>query len=106
MRFDRRRFHRLALGSAVAGLAAPLLESFAAPGSPADISLRIEDTRLEIGKGVVVPTTAYNGQVPGPLLRLRRGRPYTIDVTNRSQREDLVHWHGLRTDPLNDGAVE
>jgi FtsP/CotA-like multicopper oxidase with cupredoxin domain len=27
-------------------------------------------------------------------------------VTNASTREDLVHWHGLRTDPLNDGAVE
>ena len=44
--------------------------------------------------------------MPGPLLRLRRGKTVHIDVTNASMRDDLVHWHGLRTDSLNDGAVE
>jgi FtsP/CotA-like multicopper oxidase with cupredoxin domain len=78
----------------------------AAKHGAADIKLRIEACSLEIGKGVSISTAAYNGQVPGPVLRLRRGRPVTIDVTNRSDREDIVHWHGLRTDPLNDGAVE
>jgi FtsP/CotA-like multicopper oxidase with cupredoxin domain len=77
-----------------------------AKDSPADLRLRIEPCTLEIGNGVSVPTVAYNGQVPGPMLRLKRGKPVSIDVTNASSREDLVHWHGLRTDSLNDGAVE
>jgi FtsP/CotA-like multicopper oxidase with cupredoxin domain len=72
----------------------------------ADLRLRIEQCVLEIAKGVSIPTVAYNGQVPGPLLRLKRGKPISIDVTNATNREDLVHWHGLHTDPLNDGAVE
>ena len=42
--------------------------------------------RLEIGPGVTVKTLAYNGQVPGPLLRLREGSPVTIDVTNAAHR--------------------
>jgi FtsP/CotA-like multicopper oxidase with cupredoxin domain len=72
----------------------------------ADHSLRIAPCTLEIGKGVSIKTTAYNGQVPGPLLRLREGIPVTIDVTNASTIPDLVHWHGLAIDSLNDGAME
>jgi FtsP/CotA-like multicopper oxidase with cupredoxin domain len=74
--------------------------------APADIKLCIESCTLDIGKGVSIPTVAYGGQVPGPTLRLKRGKPVSIDVTNASLREDLIHWHGLRTDSLNDGAVE
>jgi FtsP/CotA-like multicopper oxidase with cupredoxin domain len=71
-----------------------------------DHSLRIEPCNLEIGKGVVIQTVAYNGQVPGPLLRLRAGVPVSIDVTNATSEEDIVHWHGLANDPVNDGAME
>jgi FtsP/CotA-like multicopper oxidase with cupredoxin domain len=76
------------------------------PKGQADHKLRIGPCALEIGPGVTVNTTAYNGQVPGPLLRLREGVPVTIDVTNASPRPDLVHWHGLAIDSLNDGAME
>ena len=72
----------------------------------ADHSLRIEPCTLEIGKGVSIKTLSYNGQVPGPLLRLREGVPVTIDVTNAGPNPDLVHWHGLAIDSLNDGAME
>jgi FtsP/CotA-like multicopper oxidase with cupredoxin domain len=72
----------------------------------ADHSLRIDPFNLEIGTGVTVKTLAYNGQVPGPLLRLREGVPVTIDVTNATDSPDIVHWHGLAIDSLNDGAME
>jgi FtsP/CotA-like multicopper oxidase with cupredoxin domain len=61
---------------------------------------------VELAPGVVVKTTAYNGQVPGPLLRLREGVPVAIDVTNSSTNPDITHWHGLAIDSLNDGAME
>jgi FtsP/CotA-like multicopper oxidase with cupredoxin domain len=72
----------------------------------ADHSLRIEPYSWEIGPGVPVKTLAYNGQVPGPLLRLREGVPVIIDVTNATDSPDIVHWHGLAIDSLNDGAME
>jgi FtsP/CotA-like multicopper oxidase with cupredoxin domain len=74
--------------------------------SPADFTLRIEPTTLEISPGVTVKTIAYNGQVPGPLLRLKEGKAVTIDVLNNSPQEDIVHWHGLAIDSVNDGAME
>lgn len=74
--------------------------------TPADHSLRIAPCTLDIGSGVSIKTLAYNGQVPGPLLRLREGKPVTIDVTNAAQDPDITHWHGLAIDSLNDGAME
>src|SRR5882757_3520718 len=69
-------------------------------------TLRIEPCKLEIAPGIVIDTIGYNGQVPGPILRVREGVPVTIDVTNNTPNADIVHWHGLAIDSLNDGAME
>jgi FtsP/CotA-like multicopper oxidase with cupredoxin domain len=102
----RRSFVHLATAASVAAALPKIAHAFVPRSAPADINLRIEPTTLEIGKGISIATVAYNGQVPGPMLRLKRGKPISIDVTNATARPDLVHWHGLRTDPLNDGAEE
>jgi FtsP/CotA-like multicopper oxidase with cupredoxin domain len=73
---------------------------------PADHTLTIGPCSLEISPGVVVKTIGYNGSVPGPMLRLKRGAPLSIDVVNKSGHPELVHWHGLTTDVENDGAME
>jgi FtsP/CotA-like multicopper oxidase with cupredoxin domain len=39
--------------------------------------------------------TAVNGQVPGPLLRMREGEAVTIRVTNRLRVRTSIHWHGF-----------
>ena len=102
-----RRDFLASAGAVVAGHSAAVsLFGQAKPAGKADHSLRIETCNLEIGPGVTVKTLAYNGQVPGPLLRLREGVPVTIDVTNAASEADIVHWHGLAIDSLNDGAME
>jgi FtsP/CotA-like multicopper oxidase with cupredoxin domain len=106
---NRRSFLRhgsLALGGSLAAAAIPALGAPTAAGKKADFTLKIEPCSLEIAPGVVIKTTAYNGQVPGPILRVREGVPVTIDVTNASANADIVHWHGLAIDSLNDGAME
>lgn len=72
----------------------------------ADLTLRIGQLRHEIGPRRVVTTLAYNGQVPGPLVRVPRGRPLTVDVFNDTRVEDIVHWHGLHIPPEVDGVYE
>src|SRR5579859_7814970 len=70
-----------------------------APSTPkhasANQSLRIQEINLELAPGANVKTIAYNGQVPGPLLRLKEGVPVTIDVFNETSAPELVHWHGM-----------
>jgi FtsP/CotA-like multicopper oxidase with cupredoxin domain len=72
----------------------------------ADHRLTIAPLSLEIGPGQVIQTIAYNGSVPGPLIRVREGQDVTIDITNRSTADEIVHWHGLATSSLADGAME
>lgn len=90
----------------VAGHSLGRLAAAVKPSEKADHTLRIEPCNLDIGNGVSVKALAYNGQAPGPLLRLREGVPVTIDVTNAGTNPDIVHWHGLAIDSLNDGAME
>ena len=104
---DRRTFlKKMSLGAVAASLPRLLTMAESPSAAGPDIRLSIEPCSLEIGRGVKIDTVAYNGQVPGPLLRLKKGKPVSIDVTNKSRSGDLVHWHGLTTDSLNDGAVE
>ena len=71
-----------------------------------DHALRIAAITLEIAPNIHIRTTAYNGQVPGPLLRLKENAPVTIDVTNATEVPDIVHWHGLAIGAMPDGAAE
>jgi FtsP/CotA-like multicopper oxidase with cupredoxin domain len=74
--------------------------------SPADYTLDIAAYELEVSAHRTIKTIAYNRQVPGPLLRLKEGRPVTIDVTNQTSNKEVVHWHGLFLPPQVDGAME
>ena len=47
----------------------------------------------------------FNGQVPGPLIRVPRGAAITVRFHNRIDLPSSVHWHGVRLDNPNDGAV-
>jgi FtsP/CotA-like multicopper oxidase with cupredoxin domain len=71
-----------------------------------DVQLRIGSINLELGPKHVVKTLAYNGQVPGPLLRFPAGKTITAEISNDTPEPELVHWHGLFVAPEVDGAHE
>src|SRR5271170_6338081 len=72
----------------------------------ADITLRISEITADLGHGHTVRTLAYNGQIPGPLLRMQEGKTVTVDVVNHSRLPEMVHWHGFHIPPEVDGAHE
>jgi FtsP/CotA-like multicopper oxidase with cupredoxin domain len=92
-------------GAAVLGAAALPRLSWPARSEP-DYTLRIAPVTLELAPGKTVRTLAYNGSVPGPVIRLREGVPVTIDVANDTDRDEFVHWHGLHVPADVDGAME
>jgi FtsP/CotA-like multicopper oxidase with cupredoxin domain len=99
---DRRRF----IAAAAALPLAEALPAFAQDAKKADYALTIAPVSLELAPGKVVKVIGYNGQVPGPLIRVREGQTVTIDITNRSASAEIVHWHGLEIPSLADGAME
>jgi len=86
--------------------ASTALAAHAQPLLPADYTIDIASYELQVGPRRHIKTTAYNGQVPGPLLRLKEGQPVTIDVSNHTANEEVLHWHGLFLPPAVDGAME
>ncbi len=66
-------------------------------------ALTAEPVEVDLG-GRVVRTWAYNGQVPGPVIRCTAGEQLEVDVTNRLSEPTSVHWHGLRVRNDMDGV--
>lgn len=103
---NRREFLGSLGAAAVASSAANAQNACPADSSKPDYTLRIGPVSVELAPKRIVKTIGYNGTSPGPLLRLKEGRPVTIDVFNDSGNEELVHWHGLHIPSLVDGAME
>ena len=99
---ERRTFLE-ALGAATLSSISPSA-AFAA-ASP-DYVIRIGRAMLELAPGRHVTTTTYNGQFPGPLLRLREGRRVVIDIHNETAIPEQLHWHGQFVSSDVDGAAE
>jgi FtsP/CotA-like multicopper oxidase with cupredoxin domain len=102
---DRRGF---LVGAGAAGMAVggAIGEAYTQVVGAPDYSLRIASLRLELAPGKVIDTFAYNGTVPGPVLRLREGRQVSIDIRNDTDVDDIIHWHGLYVPSSADGAME
>ena len=84
----------------------PSFPAFTGDLAPPDYKIDIASVTLELSPRHRLKTTAYNGQVPGPLLRLRENQRVMIEVANHTDRPEVVHWHGLMIPPNVDGAVE
>ncbi len=55
-------------------------------------------------KDLDVVMYGFNGQYPGPLLRVTREATIVVDFTNETPHESAVHWHGIRLDNRYDGV--
>lgn len=75
---------------------------------PADYTLTIATKPIELAPNRILSVTTYNGQFPGPLLRLKEGERVTVDVRNETDTDtpEQLHWHGqfVSTDIV--GAAE
>ncbi|MEA2773283.1 MAG: hypothetical protein QOD93_6245 [Acetobacteraceae bacterium] len=108
MMTDRRNLLKLG-GFSVLGAAVPrIIPAFAqGPGTPkADYTIQIADGLAELSPEQIISTTLYNGQFPGPLFRLREGQDVTVDIQNKTDHPELLHWHGQKIPSDVDGAEE
>ena len=107
MSVDRRRFAQMAGLSVLAtGLGLAKGSRAELQGSPSDYQLRIVNGLVELAPDRIISTTTYNGQFPGPLLRLKQGREVIVDINNDTDSPEQLHWHGLRLPTDLDGAAE
>jgi FtsP/CotA-like multicopper oxidase with cupredoxin domain len=76
------------------------------PNHPADVTLTIAPAQIEVAPGHTITTTTYNGNAPGTLIRIREGVPASVNIFNRTDAAEYVHWHGFEVPPELDGTEE
>ena len=62
-----------------------------------------EAGHVDLG-GLVVPTWSYDGQIPGPEIRVRKGDVIQALLVNQLPAETTVHWHGVAIRNNMDGV--
>ncbi len=60
----------------------------------------------ELKPGKTVEAWGYNQQVPGPVLRARKGDTLVVRLKNNLDEPTTIHWHGLRIPAAMDGTEE
>ena len=60
-----------------------------------DFTLEIAPITVELTASRVLSSIGYNGTSPGPQLRMKAGVPVTVNVTNKTDVPEFVHFHGL-----------
>ena len=66
--------------------------------------LTAEELQWEVEPGRKVKAWAYNGQVPGPQIRVREGDRVRVKLTNKLSESTSIHFHGLEVPNDQDGV--
>ena len=69
-----------------------------------DHTIRIGTGLIELGPDTTISSKLYNGQFPGPLLRLTEGK--RVVIHNDTNTPEQLHWHGQFVPADVDGAAE
>lgn len=86
-----------------AGLGAQLMRPELVSGVKV-FRLTAAQIQWEVEPGVFRTAFAYNGQVPGPTIRVREGDRVRIILTNRLPESTSIHFHGLVVPNAMDGV--
>ncbi len=68
-----------------------------------DFQLSLDEIRWEYAKNKFVHAWAYNGQIPGPEIRVTEGDKIRVIVKNNLPVSTSIHWHGVHVENKADG---
>ncbi|WP_164659069.1 multicopper oxidase family protein [Tropicibacter sp. Alg240-R139] len=68
------------------------------------LTARLGQIRLLPDEYPETPIWGFDGQVPGPLIRLPQGQRMTRKLLNQLPTPTSVHWHGVRVPNVMDGV--
>src|SRR4030067_2454516 len=69
-----------------------------------EFRLVAKETKWELLPGVEVNAWTYNGQIPGPEIRVKEGERVKIIFQNELPVPTTIHWHGLIVPTKMDGV--
>lgn len=69
-----------------------------------EVALAAGRTKTSFKAGTTTSVLAYNGLLPGPLLKAKVGDEVIVHFRNNLSEPTTVHWHGLRISDQMDGS--
>jgi len=71
-----------------------------------EYNLTASEFNWEIKPGKKITAWGFNNQVPGPVLRAKKGDTLVVKVENKLPESTIIHWHGIRLPSSMDGTGE
>ena len=78
--------------------------AFELKGGVKEFHLTAEPILWEYAKGKTITAWGYNGQVPGPEIRVNDGDRVSIVFENKLPKATTIHWHGIDVPNDQDGV--
>ncbi|MBZ5559902.1 MAG: multicopper oxidase domain-containing protein [Acidobacteriia bacterium] len=69
-----------------------------------ETTITAEGATVDIGNGVMANMLTFNGQVPGPEIRVNVGDTVIVHYKNMLGHPSAIHWHGIELDNESDGT--
>ena len=76
------------------------------PTAPSSSTLTAEIVDWEVEPGKMVRGLAYNGQVPGPTIRVDTGDKVRVVLDNELPQSTAIHFHGIDVPNAMDGVPD
>ena len=58
----------------------------------------------EIAPGKSITAWGFNQQVPGPIIKAKRGDKVVVKLKNSLPEPTMIHWHGIKLPAAMDGT--
>lgn len=94
----------LAFPAETEGLGNQILEPEILADGTKKFYLTAEVIDWEVSPGEIVEGWAYNGQIPGPQIKVDVGDNVQVEFTNLTPMGSDIHWHGVHTPNDQDGV--
>ncbi len=72
-------------------------------GDSYDLTARIVQKKIQ---GQTIKMLAYNGSIPGPLIKVSQGSEITLNFKNETDVDTTIHSHGVRLENKFDGVPD
>lgn len=70
------------------------------------VTLTAQEAEVPLASGGSVRAWTFNGQLPGPEIRVRQGELVEVTLVNRDIEEGVsIHWHGVDVPNAEDGVA-
>src|SRR5262249_48452204 len=71
-----------------------------------EVNLEASVAKVQYAPDKEIEAWTFNGDIPGPLIRIRVGNRLIVHFTNKLPKPTTVHWHGIRVPIEMDGVPD